>query len=414
MKNTMKRTSHNRHFVSTLLAFALVIAFALSMLTACSGGGGNGGLLNGDNNSTGSSSDNNNSGNNTSGGGSGDSASDSPEGNPPANSVPSNKPPVSVAPATGAPTSGTPTSEPPTSETPPDEPSESQPPPSISPPPIIIDSELYNAALNLPRSDAVDILWSRLSGFWTATDNMFAGFIYSEGLPCIAFGYFNSSWSMLGEFVDAVPTDAYKATIKIYVPAQPATMEFSARDEMWVDVYLDVSDLFVDGKIKIKIDEQGNGGWYQYAWGGNSFADVDDSVSLQTGGSYAQIVNWAERMDPETDFAFDFMDWIQGEDAITMYMQDHPGTTYEQALASVEEFGYIRNVNPLIRWFTTTPSTEYYIHDAVMNPTAIKVGYDEFRNFMIPALNNNDTAKTFVWVIYSGESLVKVEWVYHP
>jgi hypothetical protein len=52
-----------------------------------------------------------------------------------------------------------------------------------------------------------------------------------------------------------------------------------AREEMWVEVYIDVSDLPVDGKIKIKIDMQASGGWYQYLWGGNTLIDAYNSIN---------------------------------------------------------------------------------------------------------------------------------------
>ncbi|MCL2045004.1 MAG: sigma-70 family RNA polymerase sigma factor [Oscillospiraceae bacterium] len=129
-----------------------------------------------------------------------------------------------------------------------------------------IDNGLSGSIANLPRSDALDIIWDRLRGYWTATDNQFVGFTYSGGTFAIDFGYLQTEWFNRGTLVNAVATDTYKATISIYVPAVAATAVAEAREEMWVDVYLDVSDLHVDGKIKIKIDTQGNGGWYQYGW----------------------------------------------------------------------------------------------------------------------------------------------------
>jgi len=47
---------------------------------------------------------------------------------------------------------------------------------------------------------------------------------------------------------------------------------------MSVNVYIDMSDLSADGKIRIRIDNQGNGGWYQYTWGGNTFQEAYDKV----------------------------------------------------------------------------------------------------------------------------------------
>jgi len=138
--------------------------------------------------------------------------------------------------------------------------------------------ELAEAIAGLPQSSAVDYLWDRLKGYWTAADNQFAGFTFNDGLPCVEFGYFETEWGCVGELTGAVPTGKYVATLKVLVPAQEANMISDARDEMRVDVYLDVSDLPVDGKIKIKIEMQANGGWYQYNWGGNSLMDAYNSI----------------------------------------------------------------------------------------------------------------------------------------
>jgi hypothetical protein len=66
----------------------------------------------------------------------------------------------------------------------------------------------------------VDILWYRLRGYWTATENQFVGVTFNDGLPCIEFGYFQTEWGCVGELVDAVPTGDYKATLTVHVPAQ--------------------------------------------------------------------------------------------------------------------------------------------------------------------------------------------------
>jgi len=137
------------------------------------------------------------------------------------------------------------------------------------------------------------------------------------------------------------------------------------------------------------------------------------SPAPKTETSYAYITGWAERSAPdETRFAFDYVDWLTGEEAITKYMQDH-GCSKEDAINETEEYGYIRNVNPLIRWFVTTKDTVYYLPDAT-SVKAVKVNYTTFLNKMIPAIDSKDLYLTFVKVTVSGESIVKIEWVYHP
>ena len=130
---------------------------------------------------------------------------------------------------------------------------------------------MENAIANLPSSDAVDIIWDRLRGFWTAADNQFAGFTFNRGLPTIEYGYFRTEWYCIGELTGARSTGEYETMLTFYVPATEETMLSEAREETWVSVYLDASNLPVNGKIRIKIDSQGNGGWYQYTWSNYSF-----------------------------------------------------------------------------------------------------------------------------------------------
>ncbi|MCL2671793.1 MAG: sigma-70 family RNA polymerase sigma factor [Clostridiales bacterium] len=137
------------------------------------------------------------------------------------------------------------------------------------------------------------------------------------------------------------------------------------------------------------------------------------SPTQSTTWSYAYIVNWSERMDEYQNYAFDYVDWLTGEEAITKYMQDY-GCSREDAKNDTEEYGYIRNVNPQIRWFYPTVGTTYYMPDAIMSVKPIKVNYATFRDTMIPAIESNDMTLTFVKVTVSGETIVKVEWVYHP
>lgn len=113
------------------------------------------------------------------------------------------------------------------------------------------------------------------------------------------------------------------------------------------------------------------------------------------------------------DFAFDYVDWLTGTEAVDKYMQDY-GCTREEAEVETEEFGYIRNVNPHIRWFSTTSDTVYYLPDSSVSITPVKVDNDTFRQTMITAINNGETWMTFVKVTVSGDYIVEIEWVYRP
>ena len=113
-----------------------------------------------------------------------------------------------------------------------------------------------------------------MRGFWTASSNQFAGFTTRNGLPCIEYGYFRSEWYCIGELTDGRKTGEFSATLTFYVAATEETNLSPAREEMWVTVNLDASNLPIDGKIRLRIENQGNGGWYQYTWGGDDFNSV--------------------------------------------------------------------------------------------------------------------------------------------
>jgi hypothetical protein len=58
--------------------------------------------------------------------------------------------------------------------------------------------------------------------------------------------------------------------------------------------------------------------------------------------------------------------------------------------------------------------TEFYMPDAIMSVKPVKVDYQTFLSKMIPAIEEEETWLTFVKVTVSGESILKIEWVYHP
>ena len=128
--------------------------------------------------------------------------------------------------------------------------------------------------------------------------------------------------------------------------------------------------------------------------------------------SYAYITDWSERMDIYQNYAFDYVDWLTGKEAVDKYMQDHPGVSKSEAEEKTQEAGYIRNVNTQLRWFAPNSSTKYYLPDD--NLVNKKVNYEAFRDTIIPAIENNETWLTFVKVTASGETIVKVEWTYLP
>jgi len=129
--------------------------------------------------------------------------------------------------------------------------------------------------------------------------------------------------------------------------------------------------------------------------------------------SYAHMVNWVDTGTAYKSFAFVYMDWFTGTEAVTKYMQDF-GCSKEEAENETEEYGYIRNAGKPIMWYYTTSSTKYYLPNTSMAVTPGEVNNNTFNNTMIPAIENDESWLTFVKVTVSGENIVKVEWVHHP
>ena len=119
-------------------------------------------------------------------------------------------------------------------------------------------------------------------------------------------------------------------------------------------------------------------------------------------------------MDIYQNYAFDYVDWLFGDEAAEKYLLDHPEMTLSEAKDTVEEYGYIRNIDPSVKWFGPTDETVYYMPDEMMSVEPVEVDYETFRDMMIPALENGEIWMTFVEVTISGENIVRIEWVFHP
>jgi hypothetical protein len=141
----------------------------------------------------------------------------------------------------------------------------------------LTDAALKSAIANLPRSDAVDILWWRLKGYWTAVDGMtklFVGFNFQDGVPSIEYGYFETEFWRFGKITGGKSTGIYEAELDFRLPAVPENELHGAYPAEDIKVYLDLSGLNVDGKIKIKTAGQASGGWNQYAYGGMTLMEA--------------------------------------------------------------------------------------------------------------------------------------------
>ena len=129
-------------------------------------------------------------------------------------------------------------------------------------------NDLSSPIANLPRSDAVDLIWSRLSGYWTAGGDFFAGF-EQDGVPCFTYGIYETSFGMnSGELINGEAVGEYEAVLTFRYPELPADEVTDARPTVDINVWIDVSGLDNDGKINIKIEDLGDGIYYTYAHNG--------------------------------------------------------------------------------------------------------------------------------------------------
>jgi len=139
---------------------------------------------------------------------------------------------------------------------------------------VLTDAALKNAISKLPQSDAADILWRRLKGYWTAvTDDgmmkMFVGFNFNGSVPSFEYGYFETEFGRSGKLTGITKgTGIYEVELNVHFPAIPANELHDGWDSADMKISLDLSGLPQDGKIKVKIAGHGGGGWRQYAYGG--------------------------------------------------------------------------------------------------------------------------------------------------
>ena len=148
--------------------------------------------------------------------------------------------------------------------------------PTDDPPPDEI--LLVNAVANLPDSDAVDFVWDLLQGYWTATDNMFIAFVYQDGVAGMEYGLWETEWGVFGKLTDASSTGDYKSTLTLFVAGAEASELSDARPEMTVKVYIDLSGLDQDGKINVKVENNGDGDWHTYAYGGKTAQEAYENL----------------------------------------------------------------------------------------------------------------------------------------
>jgi len=143
---------------------------------------------------------------------------------------------------------------------------------------------------------------------------------------------------------------------------------------------------------------------------------TDEGEDAAEEESCAFITGMSMRMDGQTDITFDYVDWLSGDEARDMYLEDHPGATEEEMEGEgLYEIGYIRNVNPRLRTYPTGDNTEYYLPDPGDIAMNVQVSYDTFLDRMFPAVDDGvDEYLTFVRVRVADGVIESIEWLYRP
>jgi len=129
-------------------------------------------------------------------------------------------------------------------------------------------NDLSGAIANLPYGNALDVIWFRLLGYWTAADGLFVGFMYHDGLLGVNCGVWEAGGFDFAECIDATATGEYTVALTLRYAATEGDEIIAAREERIAEMLLDVSGLDNDGKINIQMESHGNGGAYTYAFGG--------------------------------------------------------------------------------------------------------------------------------------------------
>jgi len=146
--------------------------------------------------------------------------------------------------------------------------------------PPVTENTFADAVANLPDSDAVDVVWDRLAGYWSAADNLFVAFTYQDGVAGIEYGLWQTEWWRFGALVDANSTGEYKSTLTIFIEAREASEMYDALPEATEKIFIDLSGLEQDGKINIKVGNNGDGDWHTYAYGGATAQEAFENYGI--------------------------------------------------------------------------------------------------------------------------------------
>ena len=138
--------------------------------------------------------------------------------------------------------------------------------------------DMATAIAALPDSQAIAQVWDYLGGYWTNDDGLYFGFLLEGDDYYIEYGRWDSEGNGSGRLTNSLSTDVSQAILTIHFEAMPATEQFGARPEFDAYVMLDARDYAAHNQISILVADQGNGGWYKYAYSGKTFGEAYENV----------------------------------------------------------------------------------------------------------------------------------------
>jgi hypothetical protein len=126
---------------------------------------------------------------------------------------------------------------------------------------------------DLPNYDALSNLWSRVDGYWssvytdTGDDDLYFAFLRSDAVPGAEYGIYDSEGRGFGYIVEVKATGRFGISLQIRFLPVDATPTSGPLPNKIVTADIDFSDLYQGYSIKIRVEDQGNGGWYTYSYG---------------------------------------------------------------------------------------------------------------------------------------------------
>jgi len=139
-----------------------------------------------------------------------------------------------------------------------------------------------------------------------------------------------------------------------------------------------------------------------------------ETAAAQPETTFAYIKGISANADGTLTITLEFHEWLSGEEAVAAYMNDNPGVSRQDAEMDTEAYGYIRQSLPGTHPLTATADTKFFILDESAGWKTVELDLAAYKNFMIPAVEKNETIKLFAKVIFSGEKIIQIGMEYRP